>query len=137
MQLVESPLSFALSSYIPPIFYLLHIWLSSMQLTPSSSSFACLSFIVCGCASLGSYLPPLQLTLSPLSPSLPPLQAKVLDRDGHKILECPWGYPYIRDMAHTTGHIAMINAACWSPRDKGIFLTCSNDWYVSGEREGV
>jgi uncharacterized C2H2 Zn-finger protein len=55
-------------------------------------------------------------------------QAKVLDRDGHQVLECPRGYQYISDMMHTVGHVAMINAASWNPKQKEIFLTCSNDW---------
>jgi hypothetical protein len=54
-------------------------------------------------------------------------QAKVLDRDGHQVLECPRGYQYISDMMHTVGHVAMINAASWNPKQKEIFLTCSND----------
>ena len=26
------------------------------------------------------------------------------------------------------GHIAMLNGACWHPKTKEHFLTCSNDW---------
>lgn len=54
-------------------------------------------------------------------------QAKVLDRDGYEQLECPKGWQYIADMRKTEGHIAMLNGACWHPRTKEHFLTCSND----------
>ena len=59
---------------------------------------------------------------------VPLVQVKVLDREGHMIAESPWGYRYISDMAHTTGHVAMINCAGWHPREKDVFITCSNDW---------
>lgn len=54
-------------------------------------------------------------------------QAKVLDRDGHEKMECPKGWQYIADMAKTEGHVAMLNGACWHPKIKEQFLTCSND----------
>lgn len=54
-------------------------------------------------------------------------QAKVLDRDGHERMQCPKGWQYIADMANTDGHIAMLNCACWHPKIKEHFLTCSND----------
>lgn len=40
----------------------------------------------------------------PLSPTLNVLytfQAKVMDRDGHVLMECPKGWQYIADMANT------------------------------------
>ena len=81
-------------------------------------------------------------------------QAKVLDRDGHNKMECPKGWQYNTDMAHTDvcnscdpppasgscdkscdrvlvavqGHVSMLNCACWHPKVKDQFLTCSNDW---------
>lgn len=54
-------------------------------------------------------------------------QAKVLDRDGFEVMECPKGDQYIADMAKTKGHCAMLNSGCWHPRTKEEFLTCSND----------
>lgn len=54
-------------------------------------------------------------------------QAKILDRDGFELLECPKGDQYISDMARTKGHCAMLNDGCWHPRNKEEFLTCSND----------
>lgn len=54
-------------------------------------------------------------------------QAKVLDRDGFELFECPKGDQYIRDMAKTKGHVTMLNDGCWHPKDKREFLTCSND----------
>ncbi|PRD21945.1 UNVERIFIED_CONTAM: wdr70 [Trichonephila clavipes] len=54
-------------------------------------------------------------------------QAKIFDRDGFELLECPKGDQYISDMARTKGHIAMLNDGCWHPRIKEEFLTCSND----------
>ncbi|XP_018494037.1 WD repeat-containing protein 70 [Galendromus occidentalis] len=57
-------------------------------------------------------------------------QAKVLDRDGLLVLECPKGDMYITDTAKTKGHIAMLNAGCWHPRERTEFMTCSNDGSV-------
>ncbi|XP_064384798.1 WD repeat-containing protein 70-like isoform X2 [Halichondria panicea] len=54
-------------------------------------------------------------------------QAKVMDRDGMEKMECPKGWPYIANMANTSGHIAMVNCGCWHPRIREHFLTCSND----------
>ncbi|GBM50678.1 WD repeat-containing protein 70 [Araneus ventricosus] len=54
-------------------------------------------------------------------------QAKVLDRDGFELSECPKGDQYIADMAKTKGHCAMLNDGCWHPRIREEFLTCSND----------
>ncbi|XP_035227967.1 WD repeat-containing protein 70-like [Stegodyphus dumicola] len=57
-------------------------------------------------------------------------QAKILDRDGFELMECPKGDQYISDMAKTKGHCAMLNDGCWHPRTKEEFLTCSNDGSV-------
>ncbi|GFT05712.1 WD repeat-containing protein 70 [Nephila pilipes] len=54
-------------------------------------------------------------------------QAKIFDRDGFELLECPKGDQYISDTARTKGHIAMLNDGCWNPRFREEFLTCSND----------
>ncbi|RWR99641.1 WD repeat-containing protein 70-like protein [Dinothrombium tinctorium] len=65
-------------------------------------------------------------------------QAKIVDRDGFVKMECVKGDQYIRDMANTKGHIAMLNDGCWHPRERDEFITCSNDgtiriWNVSDE----
>ncbi|KAL0965669.1 hypothetical protein UPYG_G00284200 [Umbra pygmaea] len=57
-------------------------------------------------------------------------QAKVLDRDGFPVMECPKGDQYIVDMANTKGHTAMLNSGCWHPKIKDEFMTCSNDGTV-------
>ncbi|RMX49261.1 hypothetical protein pdam_00013566 [Pocillopora damicornis] len=57
-------------------------------------------------------------------------QAKVIDRDGFDVLECVKGDQYIVDMAKTKGHVAMLNNACWNPKVKDEFITCSNDGTV-------
>ena len=58
-------------------------------------------------------------------------QAKVLDRDGRSQSECPKGDQYIVNMTNTKGHISNLNCACWHPRQRSHFLTCSHDWYVA------
>ena len=57
-------------------------------------------------------------------------QAKVLDRDGHEVMECIKGDQYIMDQSNTKGHTAMLNAGCWNPKSKDDFITCSNDGTV-------
>jgi WD40 repeat protein len=57
-------------------------------------------------------------------------QAKVVDRDGQNVVECPRGDPYLRDMNRTKGHVAMLNDGCWSPRDASQFITCAGDGTV-------
>lgn len=57
-------------------------------------------------------------------------QAKVIDRDGFEKMECAKGDQYIRDMANTKGHCGMLNCACWHPRDRDEFMTCSIDTSV-------
>ena len=53
-------------------------------------------------------------------------QAKVLDRDGHELIECVKGDQYVTDMARTKGHIAPLTSGCWHPRTRE-FLTSSED----------
>ena len=55
------------------------------------------------------------------------LQAKVVDRDGYVKLTTTKGDQYIRDMANTKGHTAMLNYGTWHPKEKDQFFTCSND----------
>ncbi|KAI1292519.1 WD repeat-containing protein 70 [Halotydeus destructor] len=55
------------------------------------------------------------------------MQAKIVDRDGHVKVTTVKGDQYIRDMAKTKGHTAMLNYGCWHPKEKGQFFTCSND----------
>lgn len=57
-------------------------------------------------------------------------QAKVLDRDGHELLECVKGYQFISDVANTKGHISGLTSGCWHPRNRDEFLTGSLDGYV-------
>lgn len=54
-------------------------------------------------------------------------QAKVLDRDGHELIECVKGDQYVTDMARTKGHIAPLTSGCWHPRTREEFLTSSED----------
>ncbi|XP_032220941.2 WD repeat-containing protein 70 isoform X2 [Nematostella vectensis] len=57
-------------------------------------------------------------------------QAKVLDRDGFEALECVKGDQYLTDMGNTKGHTAMLHCACWHPKQKEQFITCSDDGTV-------
>lgn len=57
-------------------------------------------------------------------------QAKVMDRDGHQIFECKKGDQYIVDMKMTKGHVAMLNGACWDPKNPNEFITCADDGTV-------
>ncbi|XP_038048587.1 WD repeat-containing protein 70-like [Patiria miniata] len=57
-------------------------------------------------------------------------QAKVIDRDGFEVMECAKGDQYIVDMAKTKGHVASLNGACWNPKVKEEFITCSDDGTV-------
>lgn len=56
-------------------------------------------------------------------------QASIIAKDGivSKQYQCPKGDQYISDMTNTKGHVQMLNDGCWSPKDKGQFITCSND----------
>ncbi|XP_054271194.1 gastrulation defective protein 1 homolog [Macrosteles quadrilineatus] len=54
-------------------------------------------------------------------------QAKVLDRDGHELMECVKGDQYVADMARTKGHTAPLTSGCWHPKIKDEFLTASED----------
>lgn len=53
--------------------------------------------------------------------------AKLFDRNGSQVREFGKGDPYIRDLKHTTGHVAGINTAIWLPYDQDRFLTTSED----------
>ncbi len=55
------------------------------------------------------------------------VQVKVVDRDGADILECSKGDMYIVDLARTTGHVAVVNAALWHPHARHHFITGSMD----------
>ncbi|CAH3019429.1 unnamed protein product [Porites evermanni] len=57
-------------------------------------------------------------------------QAKVIDRDGFEVLECVKGDQYIVDMVNTKGHVAMLHNACWNPKTKDEFISCSDDGTV-------
>lgn len=52
---------------------------------------------------------------------------KLFDRNGSQVREFGKGDPYIRDLKHTTGHVAGINTAIWLPYDPDRFLTASED----------
>lgn len=57
-------------------------------------------------------------------------QAKIIDREGKKVLECIKGDPYIVDMVKTKGHTGTLNDGCWHPKNKSIFMTCAIDGSV-------
>merc|ERR1719300_385146 len=64
-------------------------------------------------------------------------QAKVLDRDGHEILECVKGDPYVIDVRRNKGHVGALTSGCWHPKIKEEFLTASHDaslrlWLTDG-----
>lgn len=52
---------------------------------------------------------------------------KLFDRNGSQVREFGKGDPYIRDLRHTTGHVASITTALWMPNDIDRFLTASED----------
>ena len=54
-------------------------------------------------------------------------QAKVLDRDGHELLECVKGDPYVIDVRRNKGHVGALTSGCWHPKIKDEFLTASHD----------
>lgn len=54
-------------------------------------------------------------------------QAKVLDRDGHQLLECIKGDPYVIDVGRNKGHVGPLTSGCWHPKIKDEFLTASDD----------
>lgn len=64
--------------------------------------------------------------------------AKLFDRNGSQVREYGKGDPYIRDLKHTTGHVAALISATWLPHDSDRFLTASEDgtmriWHI-GQR---
>lgn len=54
-------------------------------------------------------------------------QAKVLDRDGHEVLECVKGDPYVVDVKRSKGHVGFLTSGSWHPKIKDEFLTASLD----------
>ncbi|XP_013385487.1 WD repeat-containing protein 70-like [Lingula anatina] len=67
-------------------------------------------------------------------------QAKLIDRDGFEVMECPKGDQYLVDMASTRGHTAMLNCGCWNPKIKEEFMTCSYDgsvrlWDINNDKK--
>ena len=54
-------------------------------------------------------------------------QAKVLDRDGHELLECVRGDPYVVDVRRNKGHVGYLTSGSWHPKIKDEFLTASHD----------
>ncbi|RKP23115.1 hypothetical protein SYNPS1DRAFT_5357, partial [Syncephalis pseudoplumigaleata] len=54
-------------------------------------------------------------------------QAKLFDRNGASIGEFARGDVYLRDLKHTSGHVAMINCCQWHPVEKEKFITASVD----------
>lgn len=67
-------------------------------------------------------------------------QARVVDREGKKVLECVKGDPYIVDMAKTKGHTGSLNDGCWHPKNKSDFMTCAIDgsvrlWDVNDDKK--
>ena len=53
-----------------------------------------------------------------------------MDRDARTKFECVKGDQYIVDMAKTKGHVGMLNAGCWNPKDRTQFLTAAIDGSV-------
>jgi WD40 repeat protein len=54
-------------------------------------------------------------------------QARVFNRDGKQLVLLPKGYPYIADMAATSGHIAKVTSAFFHPTQPQTVFTSSND----------
>lgn len=54
-------------------------------------------------------------------------QAVIVGKDGIVLKESVKGDQYISDMAHTKGHVQMLNDGCWNLKDKTTFITSSND----------
>ncbi len=57
-------------------------------------------------------------------------QPVVLDRDGFEIIEFTKGDMYVRDMAHTDGHVANATAVHWHPFERDEVLSASLDGSV-------
>jgi WD40 repeat protein len=54
-------------------------------------------------------------------------QAKIYNRDGRELGECPRGDMYIKDLKMTEGHTAGLVTGQWNPLDINSFLTGSED----------
>ena len=70
------------------------------------------------------------------APSSP--QFKVYNRDGAEILQSIRGDMYIKDMAHTKGHVAALTSISWHPHNGERILTSSVDgtlrlWDMGGK----
>ena len=57
-------------------------------------------------------------------------QPIVLDRDGFELIEFTKGDMYVRDMAHTDGHVANATAVHWHPFERDVVLSASLDGSV-------
>ncbi|KIY63670.1 transcription factor [Cylindrobasidium torrendii FP15055 ss-10] len=55
------------------------------------------------------------------------LQARMYDRDGEELATFIKGDPYIRDMKHTSGHVAELTCCAWHPKEANTFITSSAD----------
>ncbi|GAA5941632.1 WD40 repeat domain-containing protein [Sporobolomyces koalae] len=67
-------------------------------------------------------------------------QVKHYDRDGAEIGEFVKGDMYIRDLRHTSGHVAAVSSIAWHPTNSEVFLTASSDstlriWDKSNRRQ--
>ncbi|KAJ1915595.1 hypothetical protein H4219_004233 [Mycoemilia scoparia] len=54
-------------------------------------------------------------------------QPKLFDRDGFVLQTYKLGDQYIRDMRHTSGHVASLAGCGWHPNQKNTFVTASAD----------
>ncbi|GAA6018333.1 hypothetical protein JCM11491_005936 [Sporobolomyces phaffii] len=54
-------------------------------------------------------------------------QVKHYDRDGAELGEFVKGDMYIRDLRHTSGHVAAVSSVAWHPTDPSVFATASSD----------
>ena len=54
-------------------------------------------------------------------------QPKIISRDGKELSEFIKGDMYIKDMANTKGHTAMVNDGSFHPTEKNLLATCSLD----------
>ncbi len=58
-----------------------------------------------------------------LVPKCPLLEGSTVQWELH--VDCP---TFILFCCYLQGHVSMMNGACWHPRIKENFITCSNDW---------
>lgn len=67
-------------------------------------------------------------------------QPKVLDRDGHEVIQFVRGDMYVTDPVRTVGHTHSVTAVAWNPFQKDIVLTGSTDgsarlWNLNGKTQ--